>query len=220
MRWPVHTPSPAGGADTELLEEELAAQSAAAVAAGTSAHGVSGLVSILVLPRIEIVNKDKLVASKGKLITVTGACVRVGWRVQSLLQPALAACSGLLWPEPRAAGCTAAGSRRWLTAARPSCSPSLPHICPLPSAETFGEIPNGSAFAVTTSPTPELDATHLVVGRVVEVRGTAAQRAPPAVPCSLTQRAQLGSCCAHPTPRACLLSPLHNVAGPGCDQGN
>lgn len=36
--------------------------------------------------------------------------------------------------------------------------------------QTFGEIPNGSAWAVTTKAVPELDATHLVVGRVVEVR--------------------------------------------------
>ncbi|KAL4447457.1 hypothetical protein ABPG75_004676 [Micractinium tetrahymenae] len=93
----------AGGPDTELLEEELAAQAAAA--AGGPAHSAPGLVSLLVKPRIEIVNKDKLVASKGKLITVT---------------------------------------------------------------ETFGEIPNGSAWAITTKPIPELDETHLVVGRVVQ----------------------------------------------------
>ncbi|PSC75061.1 peptidyl-prolyl cis-trans cyclophilin-type [Micractinium conductrix] len=91
----------AGGDDTELLEEELAAQAAA----GGAAHSAAGLVSLLVKPRIEIVNKDKLVASKGKLITVT---------------------------------------------------------------ETFGEIPNGTSWAITTQPIAELDETHLVVGRVVE----------------------------------------------------
>lgn len=69
----LHTmPCCAGGIDTELLEEELAAQQRAAVAAGQAAHSGAGLVSLLVKPRIEIVNKDKLVASKGKLITVTG----------------------------------------------------------------------------------------------------------------------------------------------------
>lgn len=66
-----------GGPDTELLEEELAAQAAA----GRPAHAAAGLVSLLVRPRIDIVSKDKLVASKGKLITVTGAqgCINVGW---------------------------------------------------------------------------------------------------------------------------------------------
>ncbi len=58
-----------GGPDTELLEEELAAQAAA----GGAAHSAPGLVSLLVKPRIDIVSKDKLVASKGKFITVTGA---------------------------------------------------------------------------------------------------------------------------------------------------
>lgn len=29
-------------------------------------------------------------------------------------------------------------------------------------------MPNGTAFTITTSPTPELDETNLVVGRVVE----------------------------------------------------
>lgn len=61
----------AGGTDTEQLEEELAAQNAG-LAAGATAHGQAGLVSFLVQPRIEIVSKDKLVASKGKFITVTG----------------------------------------------------------------------------------------------------------------------------------------------------
>lgn len=37
-------------------------------------------------------------------------------------------------------------------------------------AETFGEIPNGSAWAITTQAVPDLDETHLVVGRVVQVR--------------------------------------------------
>ena len=64
---PPRTP-PAGGLDTELLEEELAAQQRR----GGTVHGAPGLVSFLVKPRIEIVSKDKLVASKGKLITVTG----------------------------------------------------------------------------------------------------------------------------------------------------
>ncbi|EFN59900.1 hypothetical protein CHLNCDRAFT_132922 [Chlorella variabilis] len=90
-----------GGLDTELLEEELAAQQRR----GGTVHGAPGLVSFLVKPRIEIVSKDKLVASKGKLITVT---------------------------------------------------------------ETFGEIPNGSSWAITTEAVPELDDTHLVVGRVVQ----------------------------------------------------
>ena len=61
---------PAGGLDTELLEEELEVQAAG----GRTAHDGPGLVSLLVKPRIEIVSKDKLVASKGKLITVTGGC--------------------------------------------------------------------------------------------------------------------------------------------------
>lgn len=46
-------PNLAGGPDTELLEEELAAQGAA----GRAAHDAPGLVSLLVKPRIEIVNK-------------------------------------------------------------------------------------------------------------------------------------------------------------------
>lgn len=92
-----------GGPDTELLEEELAQQAQQAVVG--AAHAAPGLVSLLVRPRIDIVSKDKLVASKGKFITVT---------------------------------------------------------------ETFGEIPNGSAWAITTRPFPELDETHLVVGRVVQ----------------------------------------------------
>lgn len=37
-------------------------------------------------------------------------------------------------------------------------------------AETFGEIPNGSAWSITTQAMPDLDETHLVVGRVVQVR--------------------------------------------------
>ena len=32
----------------------------------------------------------------------------------------------------------------------------------------MGDLPNGTAFAMTTHPVPELDATNLVVGRVVE----------------------------------------------------
>ena len=35
--------------------------------------------------------------------------------------------------------------------------------------ETFGEAPNGTAWAVTTQPAPELDPTNIVVGKVVEV---------------------------------------------------
>ena len=35
-------------------------------------------------------------------------------------------------------------------------------------SESFGEIPNGTAWAITTAPEPGLDATNLVVGRVVE----------------------------------------------------
>jgi cyclophilin family peptidyl-prolyl cis-trans isomerase len=31
-----------------------------------------------------------------------------------------------------------------------------------------GEAPNGTGFVITTAPAPALDATHLVVGRVVE----------------------------------------------------
>ncbi len=57
-----------GGLDTEFLEEELTAQQQR----GVTAHAGPGLVSFLVRPPIEIVSKDKLVASKGKLITVTG----------------------------------------------------------------------------------------------------------------------------------------------------
>jgi peptidyl-prolyl cis-trans isomerase B (cyclophilin B) len=34
--------------------------------------------------------------------------------------------------------------------------------------EVLGDLPNGTAFAITTGPAPELDATNLVVGRVVE----------------------------------------------------
>jgi peptidyl-prolyl cis-trans isomerase B (cyclophilin B) len=34
--------------------------------------------------------------------------------------------------------------------------------------EQAGEAPNGTAFTITTAPSPELDATNLVVGRVVE----------------------------------------------------
>lgn len=34
--------------------------------------------------------------------------------------------------------------------------------------DTLGTVPNGTAFTITTSPSPELDATNLVIGRVVE----------------------------------------------------
>ncbi|GMH37496.1 hypothetical protein BSKO_05369 [Bryopsis sp. KO-2023] len=34
--------------------------------------------------------------------------------------------------------------------------------------DQLGEAPNGTAFAITTSPCPQLNSTHLVVGRVVE----------------------------------------------------
>jgi peptidyl-prolyl cis-trans isomerase B (cyclophilin B) len=34
--------------------------------------------------------------------------------------------------------------------------------------EQAGEAPNGTGFTITTAPAPELDATNLVVGRVVE----------------------------------------------------
>jgi hypothetical protein len=61
----------AGGLDTEALEEELAAQQQQ----GATAHDGPGLVSFLVKPRIEIRSKDKLVASKGQFITVTGMFV-------------------------------------------------------------------------------------------------------------------------------------------------
>jgi hypothetical protein len=37
-----------------------------------------------------------------------------------------------------------------------------------------GEAPNGTAFAITTGPAPELDATNLVVGRVVGGAGVLA----------------------------------------------
>ncbi len=46
----------------------------------------------------------------------------------------------------------------------------LPSALPRARAETFGEIPNGSAWSITTEAVPELDETHLVVGRVVQVR--------------------------------------------------
>lgn len=56
-------------------------------------------------PRIEIREKDKMVVSQGKFITVT---------------------------------------------------------------ETFGEIPNGSQWSITTKAAPRLDETNLVVGRVIQ----------------------------------------------------
>lgn len=34
--------------------------------------------------------------------------------------------------------------------------------------EQAGEAPNGTQFCITTAATPDLDATNLVVGRVVE----------------------------------------------------
>ena len=66
---PPPPPPPTGGLDTELLEDELEAQH--------RSHDAPGLVSLLVLPRGDVISKDKLVASKGKLVTVTGAWPRL-----------------------------------------------------------------------------------------------------------------------------------------------
>lgn len=68
----------------------------------------------------------------------------------------------------------------------------------LPAAETFGEIPNGSSWAITTKPFPELDETHLVVGRVVQARlGGSRRRAAtrrwlPGLPTALVAHARGG----------------------------
>jgi len=86
-----------GGVTAELLEDELAASK--------RRHDGPGLVSILVRNSKERETKDKLVAVKGKFVTVT---------------------------------------------------------------EVLGDVPNGSAFAITTRAEPALDQTHLVVGRVIE----------------------------------------------------
>ena len=92
----------AGGPDTESLESEMAR--AASSQAASRHHDQAGIVSLVVKPAQEIETKDKLVAVKGQLITVT---------------------------------------------------------------EVLGELPNGSGFAITTGPAPQLDATNLIVGRVI-----------------------------------------------------
>lgn len=86
-----------GGENVELLEDELNSF--------RLKHDVAGLVSLNVRPRKELEAKDKLVAVKGKFISVT---------------------------------------------------------------ETFGELPNGTEFCVTTNAAPELDYTNLVIGKVVK----------------------------------------------------
>lgn len=86
----------AGGPDNEVLEGILAKQ--------TRSHDAPGLVSFVVRNKEDLVTKEKLVASKGRLITVT---------------------------------------------------------------ETFGEIPNGSSWCITTKAELSLDSTNVIVGRVV-----------------------------------------------------
>lgn len=87
-----------GGENVELLEDEL-------MKSYELKHDAAGVVSLNVRPRKELEAKDKLVAVKGKFISVT---------------------------------------------------------------ETFGELPNGTEFCVTTQAAPELDSTNLVIGRVVK----------------------------------------------------
>lgn len=92
----------AGGPDTESLESEMAL--AASSQSKSRHHDQAGIVSLVVQPAQEIETKDKLVAVKGQLLTVT---------------------------------------------------------------EVLGELPNGSGFAITTGPAPQLDATNLIVGQVI-----------------------------------------------------
>ncbi|KIY95020.1 hypothetical protein MNEG_12941 [Monoraphidium neglectum] len=87
----------AGGDSTQALEEEMASPAALR-------HDAAGLVSIIVGLEKEREVTEKLVAIRGKLVTVQNVA---------------------------------------------------------------GEAPNGSAFTITLGPAPELDATNLVVGRVV-----------------------------------------------------
>lgn len=87
----------AGGPTAELLEDELNASALR--------HDGPGVVSLVVRNAKERETKEKLVAVKGKLVTVV---------------------------------------------------------------EVLGDVPNGSAFAITTRAEPALDNTNLVVGRVVE----------------------------------------------------
>lgn len=194
-------PCCAGGIDTELLEEELAAQQRAAAAAGQAAHSGAGLVSLLVKPRIEIVNKDKLVASKGKLITVTGErCVCAGsvpavcWYCMHVTCKIGQEQAGV--PHGRLLAIVNELCRRCLCRGRCCSSCRWVHCFPLVystarfplpvstayflwhPAETFGEIPNGSAWCITTQAVPDLDETHLVVGRVVQVRSCCSSQAP------------------------------------------
>jgi hypothetical protein len=190
----------AGGPDTEQLEEELAAQQAQR---GT-AHAEAGLVSFLVKPRIEIVSKDRMVAQGGKFITVTGGLAGMvrhmrsgcsqpscwsgagGWRAWWVACGMGAATRSLCVPACRTMQCQA----MWLLVAGMGWLPerllqqalkvyhAVRQECVLtstPGADTFGEMPNGSAWAITTGAAPELDATHLVVARVVEVGGQAQQ---------------------------------------------
>ena len=138
------------------------------------AHRSGGLVSLLVKPRIEIVSKDKLVASKGKLITVTGEPV-------FKMRLSVAAAGGPGGNKGHADGgqgcadhrshvgtaCTACATCRSDGSIVATTLPTASTCVVL--AETFGEIPNGSAWAITTQAAPDLDETHLVVGRVVQV---------------------------------------------------
>jgi peptidyl-prolyl cis-trans isomerase B (cyclophilin B) len=88
----------AGGPTAEFLEDEMDAS-------GRGMHDRPGTVSLVVRLANERTSKDKLVAVKGQLVTVT---------------------------------------------------------------EVYGAAPNGAAFAITSREEPGLDATNLVIGRVVE----------------------------------------------------
>lgn len=87
----------AGGDSTQALEQEMSSPSALR-------HDAAGLVSLMVKEEKEREVQERLVAMKGKLVTIKTVA---------------------------------------------------------------GEAPNGSSFAITLGPAPELDATNLVVGRVV-----------------------------------------------------
>ena len=129
-------------------------------------HGGAGLVSLVVREDKEREVTERLVAMGGKL--VRGA------------RPRLAGAAAAGRRPGRRPGAPPRGRRG---AARATLSPHAPAYVPPPPpppqvtvTNVAGEAPNGSAFAITLGAAPELDATNLVVGRVVGGMGEVVAR--------------------------------------------
>jgi hypothetical protein len=174
----------AGGDSTELLEEELDAQ--------TRQHDVAGLVSLVVLPRNErcvlLLCVGARVHACGREYVRSRVCVCVC--VCAHVHTCVCVCvhSGRTKWQKREGGGRAEG---WIISS-PSFLPPHPHPHPHPHlfprprrstskdklvavkgqlvtvTETLGGVPNGTSFTITTRPCPDLDRTNLVIGRVVE----------------------------------------------------